>query len=915
MSVRVVVVDHRPTTRAVLRQLFEAWDWEVVAEASDANEALAATRTSHPDLIVCDPSGGDPDLAQLPELVAPLGAPAVVSIVDFPHEMAATRGRAVLKGVPTDHLRRIFLDALAARGGEQDAAAAPEESEKSEEAAAQATAADLSPGDEPQSDETQAGLEPAGDHAADEAATDEAAADEAATDEAAAEEPPPGPPPRAPIFPSDSVEVRRQAGRALLAEPVTAERAARAAQAVTDPDREVRLLALHALEDNPRLAPTSALEAAAIDPDPGVRARALRLLGRAGHPAHTSLLASHTTADFEEPLRRAAVAGLIDLLARVGSDIDRASLAAALRAFGVVDPGALDEVGPELGRAASTVGLDRLQGFTRDTRAEVALGATRLIAAGASTETSPPGTEPAGPASSAPPVPERPPGEPRPGEPRPAEPRPPAPDAERGPSPTAPSFTAAAASPAGHEEVAAEPGPDPLARVLSDPRAEVRLAAIEALSGTLSPADALTLDSVVRSDTSVPVVLAALRALVAAPAPARLQAAEVALAHREREVRLAGVDLVPADDDGSTVLVRLLADPDFSVVRAAADAMDRFPPAEVLVMVWPLLRTLERRTAELLIDKLVVVDRALTRRLARNASHSPDADDRALGLRVLVALGAGSVGDRLERALGDPARQVRRTVAEAFRDHPELVSVEVIGPRTHDPDVEVRRLTVEVLAAAADDRALTYLLEAARDPVAEVRRPAREHLLARCLTPSARILVAALAQPALRAVATELLGHAPERTAELIAQVAPEADADTRTAMARVLSTPAAVSLLTSALASPDPERRRVALRGLALARETASAPAVITCLEDPEADIRREACVVLGAIGEAGAVPPLRRVLVGDPDMEVVAAAEEALRRLSEVEPVPAPEEPEVDLSDPAGSELPGSGLSSTEA
>jgi HEAT repeat protein len=938
VSVRVVVVDHRPTTRAVLRQLFETWEWEVVGEAADANEALSLARTANPDLIVADPAGGDPDLANLPTLVEPLGAPAVVSIVDFPHELAASRGRAVLKGVPTEHLRQIFLDALAARAADQE--------EEEEE---------LADGSEPAGEPVRTTEAPAGTAEQEEAEPADDRPAPAATApveaEAEADEKPDavggdgagGATPAEPSLTSDSVDERRRAARALLAEPATAERAARAGMAVTDPDREVRQLALHALEDNPRLAPSAALEAAAVDPDPGVRARALRLLGRAGHAAHASLLASHTSADFEEPLRRAAVAGLIDLVGRTGSDLDQASLAAVVRAFGLVEQETLEPLAAELGRAAQALGLPRVEAYSSDPRPEVASGAARLIEAAGrapSAQAQPgPGPRPPAPAERSRPGATQPtPPDPSPATAPPTDAGPPVvsfppaflqadvppPGAGAPPSPAAATAGAVTVFPSGLEErlgsaeaavriagirMAAETGALDgalLARVLSDPLTEVRLAAIEVLETPLSAAPALVLDNVVRSDTSVPVVLAAARALLSAPAAARLQAAEAALAHPSREVRLAGVDLVPADDDGSTLLVGLLSDPDPAVVTGAAGALERFPAPEVLVMIWPALRMLERRTVDLLVEKLMAADRGLTRRLARNAVQSPDPADRALGLRVLVALGADSVGDRLERALGDPARQVRRTALESLSAHPEMVSVEAVGPRIHDPDVEVRRLTVEALAVAGDDRALNYLLEAARDPAAEVRDPAREHLLARCLTPSAGMLVSALGAPNLRTVAAELLGHAPERTAELIAQVSTEADVETRAAMARVLSAPAAVDVLLASLTSPDPERRRVALRGLALAHQPRSAAAVTICLEDPEADIRGEAARLLGTLGDPSAVVALRRVLVGDPDMEVVRAAEEALRRLTEVQPNDAPSgaersKPDVDLSETA--------------
>jgi DNA-binding NarL/FixJ family response regulator len=58
--IRVVLADDHPIWRSGLRADL-ADGFEVVGEASDAKEAVAVIRTTHPDIVVCDlhmPDGG-----------------------------------------------------------------------------------------------------------------------------------------------------------------------------------------------------------------------------------------------------------------------------------------------------------------------------------------------------------------------------------------------------------------------------------------------------------------------------------------------------------------------------------------------------------------------------------------------------------------------------------------------------------------------------------------------------------------------------------------------------------------------------------------------------------------------------------------------------------------------------------------
>ena len=51
---KVVIVDDHPSFRASARSLLEAEGYEVVGEAADGAEALAAVTALHPDLVLLD---------------------------------------------------------------------------------------------------------------------------------------------------------------------------------------------------------------------------------------------------------------------------------------------------------------------------------------------------------------------------------------------------------------------------------------------------------------------------------------------------------------------------------------------------------------------------------------------------------------------------------------------------------------------------------------------------------------------------------------------------------------------------------------------------------------------------------------------------------------------------------------------
>lgn len=817
---------------------------------------------------------------------------------------------------------------------------------------------------------------------------------------------------------------RRRELQTLLESAPSAQSAAEAASAISDPDLDVRHLAVQILERAPGLAPIDALYRAALDPNTPLRARALNLLGAAGGIEHVSFLASRACQEQDQVVCGAALSALADVLGRHGADaVAEDEISSVVGAFGALTEDCAGRYAREIRLVASVFGSASLIARVTHPDPKVSAGASVLFAAmPAQSEV----------VSSFAPVVERPDAPTPAGGPAPAEAVP----SPSWPSPlSAASGSAAPGGYAGHPALggyaapvasggggspAAEPvdapaapginelalaglaealadpdsairqgasqalqaqpprqvaawlagrlasgepgavdtaarvaacvnldaaafelgdfllgatdatargalaslmaplpstetvvaewldrpdtasrraaielasvscglGPAALAKALADPSVDVRLAAVGAVRPPLDLELARVLLGIVQSDSSPAVALAAAGVLGAAGDELRHEASQACLRQGRSDIRRAGVNLVPMDEEGSSVLLRLLYDTDLEVAAAAARALEAFPASEVVMTVWPALRVASGPSSELMIDLLGRVDRRMTERLARNSAESIDPVDRLVGLGVLIRLGGEALADRVLRALSDPSRDVRCLAVRSLKHHPGLVPVDAVGTRTHDPDVEVRRAVVEVLVSVDDESIVVHLLDAARDPVADIRDPARSFLRARCTGSSAEILVHALADPSVRGVAAELLAQSPHAAVEPIIRALPDADVDTRSAMGQVLAAPAAVEILVGGLSHPDPVRRLVSLRGLGLVGPAGSTRHLTACLEDPDPAIRREACHLLGRLGEASAAPALRQSLATDPDMQVVGAAEEALRRLSEVEP-----------------------------
>lgn len=121
----VVVAGATTAARETLSTLVRSWGWTVAAQAKDGYEAVRLARELYPDVLLVDASLGGRAMRSLYELMGASGS-LVVRLIDRPQEHAELGGIAVLKGVPSERIRRVILEAL----GERDVEAGAPETDK-----------------------------------------------------------------------------------------------------------------------------------------------------------------------------------------------------------------------------------------------------------------------------------------------------------------------------------------------------------------------------------------------------------------------------------------------------------------------------------------------------------------------------------------------------------------------------------------------------------------------------------------------------------------------------------------------------------------------------------------------------------------------------------------------------------------
>ncbi len=806
---------------------------------------------------------------------------------------------------------------------------------------------------------------------------------------------------------------RRAALRDLLQRELTAPLVAAAAIALQDPEQDLRALALQVLERAPHLATLGPVEAATLDWDPGIRARAMALLGRTNNPTVIETLYERLATESDEAVVGAGLAGLAHLLQTVQRPLEPHTIDRVVSIVSNLAPTLKARFRRELGLIARVLPEEDLLSRLRSGDAEVRLGAATLalesgsqrsyealakgvsdadakirnLATGALSRLQ---TGQFGETAAAPQYQEA--AQAETATPAPAEM--PAPIVETSASIEAPivdepmedmvfnaliaalddpqaevrshseealrsmesdrlmkwlrdglvsddpqrkikmakiasrleistlvtdMISAISSLPEGEErtrlatslkdfpdvwnrisEMQDDPEPgrrldalalvgvidptrtDALQKGISDPNANVRLAAIEAAGDAVSGELAETLMTLMSTDSSGKARVSSVHAFTHSDATIRLRAADLALHSDDDNVRVAAVGLLTGGtEEDVSLLARALHDHNTDVAAQAVAYLGAMPAPEALAVLWSSLRGVSRDVQDLILGVLRDFDRGAVTLLGRQALESSNPSDRVLGLRVLSRI-EGRNGDRILNALDDPAPEVRVEALTNLFENPDPTAVDAVGQRLRDPETRVRAMALKVLKAIEDDRVLPFLLDGARDPSKEVRDSAREALLSHSSGSVVELLLKALKFPTHRRAAADLLVELGEVATDRLLAALTGATPEMRRAIGEILVSSESSSRLTENLSDRSPTKRLRAVEGLGAMGAVEAVDALITRLDDPDAEVRTTTAKILGELGDPRAIEPLKRAFIADPDMDVVAAIEPALRRLT---------------------------------
>jgi HEAT repeat protein len=232
-------------------------------------------------------------------------------------------------------------------------------------------------------------------------------------------------------------------------------------------------------------------------------------------------------------------------------------------------------------------------------------------------------------------------------------------------------------------------------------------------------------------------------------------------------------------------------------------------------------------------------------------------------------------------ALQDPAPAVRRTAVGAVAGVGSPDAIPALAGCLYDPDIEVRVEAVRGLAHIDNDDVLSPLISALKDPEVRVRDGAAEALI-RWRSPAvARRLVVALTQPSLRRPAGEVLARMGNSAVEPLVDLLLEEGSELSDTVGPLLRDLVGPEQFLGRLGAMDPAERLRAVEVLGALDGEEGLDGLTRALSDPVESIRIRAVTLLGVSGDPRAFDAVKRTFLGDPVEEVVAAAEEALRKL----------------------------------
>ena len=426
---------------------------------------------------------------------------------------------------------------------------------------------------------------------------------------------------------------------------------------------------------------------------------------------------------------------------------------------------------------------------------------------------------------------------------------------------------------------------------LEDPSAQVRLAALEVLGESGEPdaaevartvLNALTALAEAWGDSSPVVRATAIRAIARAGLDQRESSLARALSDPDPDVRAMAVEVLPSGFGGhaAQLVLQALSDEDERVWQAAVAQLADTPDRDKAVVWTAILQSPSDRREEL----VSTLERTNPERLASLAlDHltAPDPQERTLAIALAVRSGTAGGAKGMISALQDPAPGVRRTAVGAVAGVGSPDAIPALAGCLYDPDVEVRVEAVRGLAHIDNDDVLSPLISALKDPEVRVRDVAADALI-RWRSPAvARRLVVALTQPSLRRLAGEVLARMGSAAVEPLVDLLLEEGSELSETVGPLLRDLVGPEQFLERLGSMDPAERLRAVEVLGALGDDQGLDGLTRALSDPVESIRIRAVTLLGASGDPRAFDAVKRTFLGDPVEEVVAAAEEALKKL----------------------------------
>ena len=250
-------------------------------------------------------------------------------------------------------------------------------------------------------------------------------------------------------------------------------------------------------------------------------------------------------------------------------------------------------------------------------------------------------------------------------------------------------------------------------------------------------------------------------------------------------------------------------------------------------------------------------------------------------VHVLSGVHDQRVSELISGALEDVEVDVRIAALRSLAERGQAVPRAVIRCRT-DASVEVRTVAVDVLASVRTGEAVEHLIQYASDPAPEVRSAARAALAERRTEEVARAAMRALRDPMMRRAAVSILGDLGAAGAPLIVSELPGAPGEVRGDLEEALRIGGGIERSRQDMRHPATKVRIEAVRLLRLLIASDAIEDLIAALNDPSPVVRKEVIGALAVVDKnRSSVTRLKEVFLTDPDLEVVKAAENALREL----------------------------------